>query len=79
MYSLSHADLWIAVVTDWNYEVTAKRVGWPTDRVGDSSSDFPFEKARARLAWLFLAAQCICALGYGWAVHYQVVSYSVAG
>jgi multidrug resistance protein len=60
-------------VLDWNYRVTAKSIGWEIDRVrGDDLSRFPIERARARLAWLFIMAQCACILAYGWALHFRV-------
>lgn len=59
-------------VLDWNYRATARRIGWEIDRVaGDDLSHFPIERARARLAWLFTALQCVCVLGYGWSLHFR--------
>lgn len=60
-------------VLDWNYRATARSIGWEIDRVrGDDLSRFPIERARARLAWLFITFQCCCILAYGWALHFRV-------
>ncbi|KAK6849086.1 MFS general substrate transporter [Apiospora arundinis] len=62
-----------AKLMDWNYRKTAKQAGWEIDRQGgDDLSQFPIERARARLAWLFMTLQCACILGYGWSVHFRV-------
>ncbi|MCJ1244024.1 hypothetical protein MMC30_001221 [Trapelia coarctata] len=54
---------------DYNYKVTAKRIGHTVDKVsGDDMNHFPIERARARGSWVLLGVY-ICALaGYGWAV-----------
>lgn len=54
---------------DWNYRVTAKKIGHIIDKVsGDDLNRFPIERARARGGW-YLLITYICALvGYGWAV-----------
>ena len=60
-------------VIDWNYDVTARSIGWDTGKVsGDDLSWFPIERARARLAWLFTALQCFCILGYGCGLHFHL-------
>jgi hypothetical protein len=60
---------------DWNYKVTAKKIGWEIDlHAGDNISSFPIERARARLAWLWSIIQCGSIIGYGWAVQNRVVS-----
>ncbi|KAI9858592.1 MAG: hypothetical protein M1813_007397 [Trichoglossum hirsutum] len=53
---------------DWNYEVTAREIGYTVDRIsGDDMDRFPIEKARSRRS-LYLLGFSICALtGYGWA------------
>ncbi|KAK8099906.1 hypothetical protein PG999_010280 [Apiospora kogelbergensis] len=62
-----------AKLMDWNYRKNAKETGWEIDRQGgDDLSQFPIERARARLAWLFMTLQCACILGYGWSVHFRV-------
>lgn len=64
-----------ARVMDWNYKVTAKKIGWEVDNVrGDDLSRFPIEQARARLSWVFHILQCSFALAYGWAIHFRLVS-----
>ena len=60
---------------DWNYKVTAKKIGWKIDVVhGDDLTKFPIERARARLAWLFHFLQCSFTLCYGWSIHLGLVS-----
>lgn len=57
---------------DWNYRVTAKKIGHTIDKVsGDDLKHFPIERARARGAWYLLAAYMCALMGYGWSVMAQ--------
>lgn len=70
------ANCYKARVMDWNYKVTAKKIGWEVDNVrGDNLSQFPIEQARARLSWVFHILQCSFALAYGWAIHFRLVGH----
>ncbi|KAI9705290.1 MAG: hypothetical protein M1820_005289 [Bogoriella megaspora] len=54
---------------DWNYRITAKRIGRTIDKVsGDDLTNFPIERARARGAWWLLAIYISSLAGYGWSV-----------
>lgn len=54
---------------DWNYRVTARKIGHTIDRVsGDDLNNFPIECARARGGWYLLAIYTCALVGYGWSV-----------
>ena len=54
---------------DYNYRMTAKKIGWTVDRVsGDDLANFPIERARSSGSLLLLLISTATLLGYGWAV-----------
>lgn len=54
---------------DWNYRVTAKKIGHTIDKVsGDDLRRFPIERARARGGWYLLISYTCALAGYGWCV-----------
>jgi MFS family permease len=57
---------------DYNYRVTAKKIGWTVDKVaGDSLRHFPIERARSRGSYWLLLISTATLIGYGWAVKTQ--------
>lgn len=53
---------------DYNYRVTAKKIGWTVDTVaGDDLNQFPIERARSRGSFWLLAISTATLIGYGWA------------
>ncbi|KAL9593093.1 MAG: hypothetical protein Q9219_007679 [cf. Caloplaca sp. 3 TL-2023] len=57
---------------DYNYRVTAKRIGWTIDSFsGDELSDFPIEQARSRGSLWLLIISTMTLVGYGWAFSKQ--------
>lgn len=54
---------------DYNYKVTAKKIGWTVDKVaGDDLKQFPIERARSRGSFWLLLISTATLVGYGWAV-----------
>jgi len=52
---------------DRNYKITAKESNIVVDKVvGDDLTNFPIERARARLAWIFVVLMTALVVGYGW-------------
>ncbi|KAG9233800.1 putative MFS transporter [Amylocarpus encephaloides] len=62
-----------ARVMDWNYRMTAKALGVEVDKVrGDDLGKFPIERARARLAEVFMLLRFCFVLGYGWSLRQHI-------
>ena len=58
---------------DWNYRVTARRIGHTIDKVsGDDLAHFPIEEARARGSYFLLIIYSCALAGYGWVVTFHV-------
>lgn len=56
-------------VMDFDYKVTARKLGIVINRVaGDDLDSFPIERARIRSLWYFIAAGISAQIVFGWAV-----------
>jgi multidrug resistance protein len=53
---------------DYNYRVTAKKIGWTINEAGDDLPKFPIEQARSRGSYWLLLISTATLIGYGWAV-----------
>jgi hypothetical protein len=54
---------------DYNYRVTAKKIGWEVNEVfGDDLAEFPIERARSRGSLLLLLISTATLVAYGWVV-----------
>ena len=54
---------------DWNYKVTAKKVGFEVDKVrGDNLDTFPIEDARSRWSDILILLEMCATVGYGWSI-----------
>ena len=59
---------------DRDYRIVAKRQGALIDPTKSGLPDFPIEIARLRSIWFCIAVVLVCMTGYGWSLHFQVVS-----
>lgn len=60
----------VGKVMDYNYRVTAKRLGWTVDEIsGDDIAHFPIEQARSRGSLWLLLISTMTLVGYGWAIN----------
>ena len=53
---------------DYDYVITARKHGLPISKSFEALPDFPFEQARLRSVFPFLAVSSIATIGYGWAL-----------
>jgi hypothetical protein len=60
---------------DHDYRVVAWKSNFKINkRAGDDLAHFPIEKARLRSIWYVLGAAGLSMVGYGWSMHFKVVS-----
>ncbi len=61
---------------DWDYRVTAKSYGLPTDkRCGTDMLQFPIEKARLRSFSYPVLTAIAAVVGYGWSIEAKAVRF----
>lgn len=68
-----NAETLLGKILDYDYQVTAKELGITINKLsGDELSRFPFERARIRSVWYFLAGGICTTIAVGWTIEKEV-------